>query len=213
MSIKNFLTSKTFFIQIAIAFAIVVVSAFLLMQFLSFRTNHGEEMEVPDLSKMQFSIAEEKLAEMGLEIILLDTVDFKDDLPPYSIVEQDPKSGSTVKDGRKIYVKLNAGEYNEVTLPEFKDKTYRQIIANLNSLGLKEGKKIYKPHIAKDIVLQVTSKGKNLKKGDKVKKNTVIDFVLGDGKELYDGTNFEGSTTTEDDSENIKIEEFVEDGE
>lgn len=213
MSIKNFLTSKTFFIQIAIAFAIVVVSAFLLMQFLSFRTNHGEEMEVPDLSKMQFSIAEEKLAEMGLEIILLDTVDFKDELPPFSIVEQDPKSGSTVKDGRKIYVKLNAGEYNEVTLPEFKDKTYRQIIANLNSLGLKEGKKTYKPHIAKDIVLQVTSKGKNLKKGDKVKKNTVIDFVLGDGKELYDGTNFEGSTTTEDDSENIKIEEFVEDGE
>ena len=36
-------------------------------------------MAVPDLSKMQFSIAEEKLAEMGLEIVLLDTVDFKDD--------------------------------------------------------------------------------------------------------------------------------------
>ena len=122
MSIKNFLTSKTFFIQLAIAFAIIVVSAFLLMNFLSFKTNHGEEMAVPDLSKMQFSIAEEKLAEMGLEIVLLDTVDFKDEMPPFSIVEQDPKAGNMVKDGRKIYVKLNAGEYNEVTLPEFKDK-------------------------------------------------------------------------------------------
>lgn len=212
MSIKNFLTSKTFFIQLAIAFAIIVVSAFLLMNFLSFKTNHGEEMAVPDLSKMQFSIAEEKLAEMGLEIVLLDTVDFKDEMPPFSIVEQDPKAGNMVKDGRKIYVKLNAGEYNEVTLPELKDKTYRQIIANLNSLGLKEGKITYKPHIAKDIVLQVTSKGKNLKKGDKVKKNTVIDFVLGDGKELYDGTNLNGSSSN-DDAENIKIEEFVEDGE
>jgi len=212
MSIKNFLTSKTFFIQLAIAFVIIVVSAFLLMNFLSFKTNHGEEMAVPDLSKMQFSIAEEKLAEMGLEIVLLDTVDFKDEMPPFSIVEQDPKAGNMVKDGRKIYVKLNAGEYNEVTLPEFKDKTYRQIIANLNSLGLKEGKITYKPHIAKDIVLQVTSKGKNLKKGDKVKKNTVIDFVLGDGKELYDGTNLNGSSSNED-AENIKIEEFVEDGE
>ncbi|MEQ3690005.1 MAG: PASTA domain-containing protein [Flavobacterium sp.] len=212
MSIKNFLTSKTFFIQLAIAFVIIVVSAFLLMNFLSFKTNHGEEMAVPDLSKMQFSIAEEKLAEMGLEIVLLDTIDFKDDMPPFSIVEQDPKAGNMVKDGRKIYVKLNAGEYNEVILPEFKDKTYRQIIANLNSLGLKEGKKTYKPHIAKDIVLQVMSKGKNLKKGDKVKKNTVIDFILGDGKELYDGTNFEGSTTN-DDSESIKPEEFVKDGE
>lgn len=212
MSIKNFLTSKTFFIQLAIAFGIIVLFAFLLMNFLSFRTNHGEEMAVPDLSKMQFSIAEEKLAEMGLEIVLLDTVDFKDNMPPYSVVEQDPKTGSMVKDGRKIYVKLNAGEYNEVTVPEFKDKTYRQIIANFNSLGLKEGKKTYKPHIAKDIVLQITNKGKNLKKGDKIKKNTVIDFVLGDGKELYDGTNFEGSTTAEGDSENIKIEEYTEDG-
>ena len=61
-----------------------VVSAFLLMNFLSFKTNHGEEMAVPDLSKMQFSIAEEKLAEMGLEIVLLDTVDFKDEMPPFS---------------------------------------------------------------------------------------------------------------------------------
>ncbi|WP_320815672.1 PASTA domain-containing protein [Flavobacterium sp.] len=205
MSIKNFLTSKTFFIQLAIAFAVIVISAFLFMHFLSFKTNHGEEMTVPDLSKMQFSIAEEKLAEMGLDIVLLDTVDFKDDLPPYSIVEQDPKTGSMVKDGRKIYVKLNAGEYNEVTLPEFKDKTYRQIIANLNSLGLKEGTKTYKPHIAKDVVLQITSKGKNLKKGDKIKKNTVIDFVLGDGKELYDGNNLNSSSDV--DSEEINIED------
>jgi beta-lactam-binding protein with PASTA domain len=169
-------------------------------------------MAVPDLSKMQFSIAEEKLAEMGLEIVLLDTVDFKDEMPPFSVVEQDPKPGNMVKDGRKIYVKLNAGEFNEVVLPEFKDKTYRQIIANLNSLGLKEGKKTYKPHIAKDIVLQVMSKGKNLKKGDKVKKNTVIDFILGDGKELYDGNNLNGSSDNEGDSENIKVEEFLEDG-
>ena len=56
------------------------------------------------------------------------------------------------------------------------------------------------------------SKGKNLKKGDKVKKNTVIDFILGDGKELYDGNNLNGSSDNEGDSENIKVEEFVEDG-
>jgi len=198
MSIKNFLTSKTFAIQLAIASIIVVVLVFLLVSFLSFKTNHGNEISVPDLSKMQLVIAEEKLAELGLEIILLDTVDFKENMPPYSIVEQDPKVGSMVKDGRKVYVKLNSGEFNDVTLPDFKDRTYRQIIANFNSLGIKEGKTTYKPHIAKDIVLQVLQNGKTLKKGDKIKKNSTIDFVLGDGKEFFDGTNLNGSTESDE---------------
>jgi eukaryotic-like serine/threonine-protein kinase len=198
MSVKNFLTSKTFAIQLALASIIIVVLVFLLVNFLSFKTNHGEEITVPDLSKMQLVIAEEKLEELGLEIILLDTVDFKENMPPYSIVEQDPKAGSMVKDGRKIYVKLNSGEFNDVILPDFKDKTYRQIIANFSSLGIKEGKLTYKPHIAKDVVLQVLQNGINLKKGDKIKKNSTVDFVLGDGKELFDGTNFNGSSESEE---------------
>jgi len=191
MNTIKFFTSKTFVIQLAIAAGIVVVLSFFLMQFLKFRTNHGEEIPVPDLAKMQLEIAEEKLSEAGLELILLDTVDFQSDMPPFSIVEQDPKAGNTVKDGRKIYVKINAGEYNDVNLPVFKDKTYRQILANIKALGLKEGKITYKPHLAKDIVLQVLQDGKNIKEGDKVKKNSTLDFILGDGKESYSETNFD----------------------
>lgn len=194
MSIKQFLTSKTFLIQIGIAFVIIIASAFLFMNFLSFRTNHGDEIPVPDLSKMQFNSAEEKLDEIGLEIVMLDTVDFKEGIPPYAIVEQDPIQGSMVKDGRKIYVKLNSGEYNDISLPDFKEKTYRQIIANFKSIGLKEGKTTYQPHIAKDVVLQVMQNGKKLKKGDKIKKNSTVDFVLGDGKELFNNSDLINST-------------------
>jgi beta-lactam-binding protein with PASTA domain len=193
MSIKNFLTSKTFAIQLGIAAAIIVVCGFLLMNFLSFKTNHGEEISVPDLSKMQLNIAQEKLEELGLEIILLDTIDFMQDIPPYSIVEQDPKAGKMVKNARKIYVKLNSGEFDDVLLPDFQDKTYRQIIANFQSLGIKEGQKTYKSHIAKDVVLQILQKGKNLNEGDKIKRNSTIDLVLGDGKELFNETNFNNS--------------------
>jgi len=190
MSIIKFITSKTFFKHLAIALAIIVVLVFVLLKFLSIRTNHGEEIPVPDLSKMQVKIAQEKLDELGLELILLDTVDFNSEMPPYSIVEQDPKAENTVKDGRKIYVKVNAGEYDDVTLPALKGKTFRQVSANIKSLGLKEGKIIYRPHIAKDEVLAVTQNGKTLKVGDKVKKNSTLDFVLGDGKELYSEDTF-----------------------
>ena len=186
MSIQKFLTSKTFFIQLAIAFGIIVVLGFALLKFLNIKTNHGEEIPVPDLSKMQVVIADEKLKELGLELLLLDTVDFRKEMPPYSIVEQNPKFGTTVKDGRKIYVKVNSGGYTDIILPDFKEKTYRQISANLKSMGLKEGRITYKKNMAKDVVLSLTQNGRILKEGDKVKKNSVVDFVLGDGKEVFD---------------------------
>ena len=190
MSLFKFLTSRTFFIQAFLALAIVVVFTFLVIQFLDFRTNHGQEIKVPDLSKMKLEIAEEKLNELDLEVFLLDTVEFNADFPPFTILEQDPKAGSLVKDGRKVYVKLNAGEFTDITIPEFKDKTFRQISSTIKSLTLKEGKVTYKPHIAKDVVLQIYQNGRRLRAGDKVKKNSVLDFVLGDGKEVFNEETF-----------------------
>ena len=178
MSLFKYLTSRTFFTQAFLAAAIVVGFTFLVIQFLDFRTNHGQEIKVPDLSKMKLEVAEEKLNELDLEVFLLDTVEFNADFPPFTILEQDPKAGSLVKDGRKVYVKLNAGEFTDITIPEFKDKTFRQISATIKSLTLKEGKVTYKPHIAKDVVLQIYQNGRRLRAGDKVKKNSVLDFVL-----------------------------------
>ncbi|WP_291136711.1 PASTA domain-containing protein [Flavobacterium sp. UBA7663] len=212
MSLFKFLTSRTFFIQAFLALAIVVGFTFLVIQFLDFRTNHGQEIKVPDLSKMKLEIAEEKLNELDLEVFLLDTVEFNADFPPFTILEQDPKAGSLVKDGRKVYVKLNAGEFTDITIPEFKDKTFRQISATIKSLTLKEGKVTYKPHIAKDVVLQIYQNGRRLRAGDKVKKNSTLDFVLGDGKEVYSEETFssEEPSDTLPPAEEVQPEEFKE---
>ncbi len=212
MSLIKFLTSRTFFIQAFIATAIVVVFTFLVIQLLAFRTNHGQEIKVPDLSKMKLENAEEKLKEIDLEVFLLDTVEFNADFPPFTILEQDPKAGSLVKDGRKVYVKLNAGEFTDITIPEFKDKTFRQISATIKSLTLKEGKITYKPHIAKDVVLQVYQNGRRLRAGDKVKKNSTLDFVLGDGKEVFDEETFssEEPSDTLPPVDEVQPEEFKE---
>lgn len=185
MSLGKFLTSFTFFKQLFLAIVITVVFLFALIKFLDFRTNHGEEINVPDLSKMKLEVAEEKLDEDGLEVFLLDTVDFRPEFPPYTIVEQDPKPNSKVKDGRKIYVKLNAGGFSTVIMPDLINKTFRQAASTIRALGLVEGKSKYVPNIAKDIVLEISQNGKKLKAGDKILKNSTIDFVLGDGKELF----------------------------
>lgn len=185
MSLKKFITSGTFFKHLFLAFIIIVVSLFALIKFLDFRTNHGEEINVPNLAKMKLEVAEEKLEEEGLEVFLLDTVDFRPEFPPYTIVEQDPLPNSKVKDGRKIYVKLNAGGFTQIAIPDLINKTFRQATSTLRAIGLVEGKTKYVPNIAKDVVLEIFQNGKKLKAGDKVLKNSTIDFVLGDGKELF----------------------------
>ena len=185
MSLKKFLFSFTFFKNLLIALVIVVVFLIAFVKFLDFKTNHGEEITVPNLAKMKLDVAEEKLDEEGLEVFLLDTVEYRPEFPPYTIVEQDPISGSKVKDGRKIYVKLNAGGFAMVTFPDLKDKTFRQAANTLRALGLVEGNLKYVPNLAKDIVLEVSCNGKPVKKGDKLMKNSKIDFVLGDGKDMF----------------------------
>jgi eukaryotic-like serine/threonine-protein kinase len=189
MKIFQFLKSGAFLKQVILALIIVVALGFLFIKFLDFRTRHGEEIDVPDLKKMKIEIAKEKLAEMGLEALILDTIDYNKDFPPYCIVEQDPEVGEKVKDGRKVYVKINAGGYSMITLPDLEEKTYRQIQATFRAIGLKEGQITYKPNLAKDLVLSVKHNGKTLKKGDKILKNSVIDLELGDGKRTFEDSN------------------------
>ena len=197
MSWKKFLTSPVFFKNFALALLIVVISVFGVMKFLSVATNHGEEIPVPNLAKMSIEKAEERLDNIDLEIHLLDTVDYNPSFPPYSIVEQDPLPAVTVKDGRKVYVKINSGGYSRVVLPELVQKTYRQALSTLRALGLEEGDVKYVEYMAKDVVLEVKQNGKKLKAGDKILKSSKIDFVLGDGKTGFQDKEMDSINATE----------------
>lgn len=186
MTLREFLTSKAFFKQVAIALVIIILFVFLMMQWLSYTTNHGQQIPVPNLSKMSVEKAGEALEALDLEYVVLDTVDFRADFPPYTIVQQDPLPNVAVKKNRKVYIKVNAGSYSAVLLPDLIQKTYRQALPTLKNIGLEEGKKTYKPYLAKDVVLEMWQNGKKLKAGDKVQKASKIDLVLGDGKTGFD---------------------------
>jgi len=201
MTLREYLTSKTFFKQLLIAFVIVIALVFCLLQYLGFATDHGNEITVPDLRKLTEEQAAEKLDELDLEYVLLDTIDYNKDFPKYSVVKQDPLPGSKVKEGRKIYIKVNSAGFGSVTIPDLIEKTLRQAEPTLEAIGLEIGKTTYKPYLGKDMVLEMYSNGKRLKPGDKVKKSSVIDLVLGDGKvgfeEEVDSTKNESGTETE----------------
>jgi beta-lactam-binding protein with PASTA domain len=188
MSLRKYLTSRVFLVQILAAMAIVAGIAYLFFHWITFTTNHGQEITVPDLSKLSAEQAEEKLKAIDLDYIILDTVDFRPDFPKLTIVEQEPKAGAKVKEGRKIYIKINASKYTMVSIPDLIEKTYRQAVPTLEAVGLQEGTISYRPYLGKDMVLEMRMNGKKLKAGEKVLKSSKIDLVLGDGKVTYEET-------------------------
>ena len=200
MSLRKYLTSRVFFGQFLAALAIIAVLGYLFMHWLTFTTDHGHEIAVPNLSKLTEEQVEDKLDELDLDYVLLDSVDYRGDYPAFTVVEQDPLPGTKVKVGRKVYIKINASGYSSVKLPDLIDKTYREAVPTLKAIGLEEGTITYEPSLGKDMVLAMRYKGRNLKPGERVMKSSKIDLVLGDGKMSYeeevqvDST----ATTTED---------------
>ena len=185
MSLRKYLTSRVFFLQVVSALAIIAVLGYLFMHWLTFTTDHGHEISVPDLRKLTEEQVEEKLDELDLDYVLLDSVDFRGDYPKFSVVEQDPLPGTKVKVGRKVYIKINASGFSSVKIPDLIEKTYREAVPTLKALGLEEGTVTYIPNLGKDMVLEMRYKGRNLKVGDRVLKSSKIDLVLGDGKASY----------------------------
>jgi eukaryotic-like serine/threonine-protein kinase len=197
MSLRKYLTSRVFFGQVLIALAVLAVLGYLFMHWLTFTTDHGHEIAVPNLSKLTEEQVEEKLDELDLDYVLLDSVDYRGDYPKFSVVEQDPLPGTKVKEGRKVYIKINASGYSSVRLPDLIEKTYREAVPTLKALGLEEGTITYVPNLGKDMVLEMRYKGRNLKPGERVLKASKIDLVLGDGKVSYEEQTQVDSTATE----------------
>ncbi len=195
MSLRKYLSSRVFMIQMAIAVSIVLVLGYLFMHWLTFTTDHGNEITVPDLSKLNEEQVEERLDDLNLDYVLLDSVDYNAAYPKHTVVEQDPLAGAKVKKNRKIYIKINSSGFTLVRMPNLVEKTYRQAVPTLKALGLQEGEITYKPYLGKDMVLEMRCNGKKLNPGDKIFKSSKIDLVLGDGKVGFEETQLDSLDT------------------
>jgi len=181
MSIIKFLTSKTFFKQLALAIVAVVVLCFIMLKWLNITTNHGEFETVPNLKGKSVDVAKIELKENDLVMEIQDSANFNPDYPRYSVIDQDPRAGEQVKENRKIYLTLNPSGYRKIAVPDLRNKTFRQAKPTLESLGFIIGKKTYIDNIGKDQVLSLRFNGASLKAGTLLPKMSKIDVVLGNG--------------------------------
>ena len=70
MSLRRYLTSRIFFVQVLSAIAIILVIGYLFMHWLTYATNHGEVIKVPNLARLTEDQVEEKLEELNLNFFL-----------------------------------------------------------------------------------------------------------------------------------------------
>jgi beta-lactam-binding protein with PASTA domain len=183
MSIFQFLKSKTFFKQIAIAVIGAVVLFFMLKFWLNITTNHDQKIQVPDLHKLTLTEADRKLKELNLDFKILDSASYNPTYPKKSVIEQSPEAGDFVKEKRKIYLTLNPSKYRDITIPDLNGRTKRQAESELQAIGFIVGTEYtYVRDIGLDVVRGLRYKGKILNPNDKLPKNSIIDLVLGDGK-------------------------------
>lgn len=164
-----------------VAIVVVIILVFTSVSFiLNSYTRHGDSLTVPDIRGLRIEDAIHLLEEKNLRYTISDSLYF-DDKPKLSILEQNPAPNSKVKEGRFIYITINSNKAPQVALPNLLDVSLRQAEAMLGSVGLKVGKLIYKPDIAKDVVLDVQYLNMSLQPGKKIGKGTAVDLILGDG--------------------------------
>lgn len=182
MNFFRFLISKTFWLQVVLAIVATILLAFLTVKWLDYETSHGESVQVPDLSKLSLDEVDDQLKQFNLRRQVLDSANYNPGYPKFSVIEQTPEPGKRVKEGRKIYLKLNPSGYPKIEMPNMIRHTQRQVLPMLKSLGFEIGDITYKPDIAKDAVLEMRVDGEKIEPGDMIMKTTKIDLILGDGE-------------------------------
>lgn len=122
-------------------FLLVLIIDFVVMPLY---THLGEEEELPDVTEMSFQQAEEILDEEGFRIVF-DGMKFDETYPESTVVFQNPSPYSRVKKGRRIYVRLSAGE-RMIAVPSVVGMSERDAEFALRQTELSLGEVFYEYH-------------------------------------------------------------------
>ena len=168
------------FVNLIVALVIFVGVVWLTFRWLEFHTNHGEEIQVPNVVNMKVQQAIEVLDDQGLEYEV-DSFKYDPKFKPYQVLQIYPSPGSRVKDGRTIVLKVNPKTYAPVAVPDVLDRYKYLAFRKFDLLGLKVGDTIYEPNIQKDAVIRMMFNGRVIKPGEKVPMYSTLDLVIGSG--------------------------------
>lgn len=168
-------------INLLLAVVVAVVVLGIVLFCLHRYTQHGVEIEVPNITELYLEEARITIEAEGLHIEVIDST-YSTKVPLGTIVEQSPLAGSKVKNGRTIYVIQNAQMRRPVILPELRDMSLRQAQATLSTLGLQVDSIEYEPSAFRDIILDIRVDDIPLEAGTLLEEGSMIRLIVGKGK-------------------------------
>ena len=153
-------------------------------------TNHGDDIEMPDLYGVNLDVATKKMEALGLRLEVVGKA-CRSQMPENAIVLQSVVKGGLVKKGRVIEVHVNT--LNPIVkIPEGVVGNCPRLEAEaiLTNLGFRLTPPEYVVGETRDWVLQIKAAGKVVKPGTPVSVKTPLTIVLSDGttQETYNGS-------------------------
>ena len=140
MTIKEFFSfrqNKYFWINILAMIAVVVLLMFGTLKGIDIYTHHGEAVVVPDVKGMTVAEAGAVFDSRGLACIVSDSTYVKDKTAG-CILDYNPAAGQKVKEGRIIYLTINAINIPLQVVPDVADNSsLRQAEARILASGFK----------------------------------------------------------------------------
>ena len=167
-------------IAMAVLAVLLVVITF---QWMKSYTRHGQYITVPDVSGMYEEEAGRVLAASGLRY---QVSDFKYDkmMVEGGVIEQRPKPGAFVKEGRNIYLTLNSGKEPTKPVPDLADNSsLRAAESHLLAAGFKLSPTIY---IDGDLdwVYEIRYQGEKIDAGTEIPEGSMLTIVAGNGNRV-----------------------------
>lgn len=185
MALKTFFTGKTgakLWMNIALMVLVIVAVPIVTLYLLDEFTHHGEKIEVPSVVGKSVHDAESMLQERGLVAMVTDSA-YDKYAQPGAVLEQLPKPGYEVKNGRVIYLTVNLKGAPMVQMPDVVGHgSLREAVSLLQSLGFK-----LTPHETimgrpKDLVIAVKQGRREVHSGQMLSRDQLLTIVIGGGE-------------------------------
>ncbi len=176
----KFIARQPFWVNLIAAVVVIFLIGFLILQSLSWFTNHGSYLKVPSVTGKKVDEAIAFLEKEGFDVVVTDSI-YNDSMPLNTVKKQIPDAGATVKVNRTVFINVNPLSLPLVEMPRLEGLSFRFAIENLRKNHLKLGDTTYRADFMKGSILEQKYKGNHILPGTKLRWGSAVSLVIGGG--------------------------------
>ncbi len=189
--------------NLILAAAVCIVLLYGVLHWLDSYTQHNRAIVVPDVKGLPVEEAAVLFENNNLRYNVIDSV-FSKNVKPGTVVEVVPAISTKVKEGRILFVTINATTAQMGVVPDVEDHSFRQAYALLKSIGFVTVDTEYVAGDYKDLVVAVKMNGNTLHPGQQIPLSSRLTLIISSGEAEPDSLNIDNPPVEQLDSEDEK---------